>query len=117
VSVATVVSNLVTNAIKYNRPGGQVTVRAARREGAARLEVADTGLGIPTDSLPRIFDEFYRAGGQTSGIPGTGLGLAICRRIVHDLGGAIEVSSTEGAGSTFIVTLPLAIRPGSGGPS
>jgi two-component system, sensor histidine kinase and response regulator len=117
VSVATVISNLVTNAIKYNRRGGQVTVRVASRAGAARLEVTDTGLGIPAESLPRIFDEFYRAGGPTSGIPGTGLGLAICRRIVHDLGGAIEVSSTEGAGSTFIVTLPLAIRPGGGGPS
>jgi signal transduction histidine kinase len=123
VSVATVVSNLVTNAIKYNRRGGRVTVRAARRDGAARLEVADTGLGIPAGSLPRIFDEFYRAGGEASGIPGTGLGLAICRRIVHDLGGGIEVASTEGAGSTFTVTLPLVPRepqderPGSGAPS
>jgi two-component system, sensor histidine kinase and response regulator len=117
VRVATVVSNLVTNAIKYNRRGGQVTVRAAQRDGAVRLDVIDTGLGIPAGSLPRIFDEFYRAAGETSGIPGTGLGLAICRRIVHDLGGAIDVASTEGAGSTFTVTLPLAIRPGGGGPS
>jgi signal transduction histidine kinase len=129
VSVATVISNLVTNAIKYNRRGGRVTVRAARRDGAARLEVTDTGLGIPAGSLPRIFDEFYRAGGEASGIPGTGLGLAICRRIAHDLGGGIEVASTEGAGSTFTVTLPLApqgtlapgrqieIQPGGGGPS
>jgi two-component system, sensor histidine kinase and response regulator len=110
VSLATIVSNLVTNAIKYNRRGGQVVVCAVRRGGAARLEVTDTGLGIPAGSLPRIFDEFYRAGGEASGIPGTGLGLAICRRLVHDLGGAIEVTSTEGAGSIFTVTLPLVLR-------
>jgi signal transduction histidine kinase len=108
-SVATVLSNLVVNGIKYNRTGGQVTVGARRENGTARLVVADTGIGIAPESLPRIFDEFYRAGAEASGIPGTGLGLAICRRIVHGLGGAIAADSTPGVGSTFTVTLPLVL--------
>jgi signal transduction histidine kinase len=106
VGIATVVSNLLTNGIKYNRPGGSVRMTAAVDGPVVRLTVADTGIGIPAESLPRIFDEFYRVGGQASGIPGTGLGLAICRRILHDLGGSIEVASTPGVGTTFTVTLP-----------
>lgn len=112
-SVATIVSNLVSNAIKYNRPAGEVIVRAAREGETARLEVTDTGIGIPEDSLPRIFDEFYRVGGTARDIPGSGLGLAICRRIVQELSGSIDVTSTIGSGSTFTVTLPLASRSGS----
>jgi two-component system, sensor histidine kinase and response regulator len=115
VSIATVLSNLLINGIKYNRRGGRVEVRAARDGDGVRVEVADTGLGIPADSLPRIFEEFYRVGGQASGIPGTGLGLAICRRIVNDLGGTIAVASTPGTGSTFTVRLPLAHGPAGEG--
>jgi signal transduction histidine kinase len=110
-SLSTVLTNLVSNAIKYNVPGGQVIVRAKREGETARIDVADTGIGIPEDSLPRIFDEFYRAGG--SDIPGSGLGLAICRRIVEELGGSIAVTSTQGSGSTFTVRLPLASGRGS----
>ena len=113
-SVATVISNLVINAIKYNRPRGEVTVRAARDGEMARIEVADTGIGIPEESLPRIFEEFYRVGGGAArDIPGSGLGLAICRRIVEELGGSIEVASTLGSGSTFTVRLPLATHTGT----
>ena len=113
-SVATVISNLVSNGIKYNRPSGQVTVKAVREDSRARIEVADDGIGIPEDSLPRIFDEFYRVGApEVRGIPGSGLGLAICRRIVEDLGGSIDVTSTLGSGSTFTVKLPLATRSGT----
>lgn len=114
-SVATVISNLVINGIKYNRPSGSVTLRAAREGAMARVEVADTGIGIPEESLPRIFEEFYRVtSGEARDIPGSGLGLAICRRIVAELGGSIEVASTLGSGSTFTVRLPLATRTGTG---
>ncbi len=113
-SVATVISNLLTNAIKYNRPSGEVALRATRDGEMARIEVADTGIGIPEESLPRIFEEFYRVGsGAARDIPGSGLGLAICRRIVEELGGSIEVASTLGSGSTFTVRLPLATRTGT----
>lgn len=113
-SVATVISNLVINGIKYNRPSGHVTVRAVRDGETARVDVADDGIGIPEESLPRIFDEFYRVGsGEARNIPGSGLGLAICRRIVQELGGTIEAASTLGSGSTFTVRLPLATRSGS----
>jgi signal transduction histidine kinase len=71
------------------------------------VTVADTGVGIPAEALPFVFDEFYRAR-QPAGhrVEGTGLGLPICRRIVTEMGGAIEVDSTEGTGSTFRVRLP-----------
>jgi signal transduction histidine kinase len=113
-SVATVLSNLVINGIKYNRPSGRVSVRAVRDGEAARVDVIDTGIGIPEDSLPRIFEEFYRVGSsEARDIPGSGLGLAICQRIVQELGGSIDVTSALGSGSTFTVKLPLATRSGS----
>jgi two-component system, sensor histidine kinase and response regulator len=113
-SVATVISNLVINGIKYNHPSGHVTLRAVREGDLARVDVADNGIGIPAESLPRIFEEFYRVGnGAARDVPGSGLGLAICRRIVEELGGSIEVVSTLGSGSTFTVRLPLATRTGS----
>ena len=114
ISIATVISNLVTNAIKYNRPEGQVRVRAARDGDSARVEVTDTGIGIPEDSLTRIFEEFFRVStGEARDIPGSGLGLAICRRIVQELSGSIDVTSTLGSGSTFTVRLPLATHSGT----
>jgi signal transduction histidine kinase len=113
-SVATVISNLVINGIKYNHPSGTVALRATREGDLARVDVADNGMGIPEDSLPRIFEEFYRVtSGEARDIPGSGLGLAICRRIVEELGGSIEVASTLGSGSTFTVRLPLATRTGT----
>ena len=108
ISLATVVSNLVANAITYNRPGGRVTVSVAAGDRMATLEVRDTGIGIPEDCLPRIFEEFYRVGRERGrDVPGTGLGLALCRRIVTELGGTIEVASTPGQGSTFTVRIPI----------
>jgi signal transduction histidine kinase len=113
-SVATIITNLVVNGIKYNRPGGEVAVRAVREGTAARVDVTDNGIGIPADSLPRIFEEFYRVGtDEGKKIPGSGLGLAICRRIVQELGGSIDVTSTLGSGSTFTVKLPLATVSGT----
>ena len=91
--------NLVDNAVKYNRPGGSVTVAARLAAGEAVIEVRDTGLGVAPEALPFLFDEFYRGRAAASGkVRGSGLGLAICRRIAAELGGAIEVESAPGAG-------------------
>jgi|FLYL01.1.fsa_nt_gi signal transduction histidine kinase len=99
--------NLVENAVKYTPSGGKVTISLEQRDSQARIQVADTGPGIPADVLPYIFERFYR-GNHKSLRGGTGLGLAIADRIARAHGGRIEVESTEGKGSTFTVTLPLA---------
>jgi two-component system, sensor histidine kinase and response regulator len=109
VSAGTVISNLVSNAIKYNRPGGLVDVRVSCQQQTAVLEVSDTGIGMSEECLPRLFREFSRIkNAATEDIPGTGLGLAICKRIVTELGGTIEVASRPGEGTRFTVRLPLA---------
>lgn len=111
VSLGTIISNLVSNAIKYNRVGGRVTVRVARDGDRAVLEVSDTGFGIPEESLPDLFREFYRVKSErTRDIPGTGLGLAICKRLVTDLGGTIEAHSRKDEGTTFVVRLPISAK-------
>lgn len=105
-----VLLNLLTNAIKYNREGGTITVRASCRAPAQRFEVvvADTGRGIPPESLPHVFDRFYRVADAEGWTPGTGLGLAIAQKIVDTHGGEIVVESEVGVGTTFKFTLPLA---------
>jgi two-component system sensor histidine kinase/response regulator len=109
VSISMVVSNLLGNAIKYNRPGGSVSIRASAGDKGVTLEVSDTGIGIPKEYLPHLFQEFYRVKTkETQDIPGTGLGLVICNRIVTELGGSIEVKSEEGQGTTMIIRLPKA---------
>lgn len=113
--------NLITNAITYTPSGGTVTTTACELAGEVVVEVRDTGVGIPADSLDRLFEEFYRVprpngGGAGAGArtrpKGTGLGLPICKRIVAELGGVIEVESKMDVGSTFRVRLP-AYRTGS----
>lgn len=105
--VAVLFDNLVANAIKYNRPGGKVTVSAEIDNGEVTVCVSDTGIGIPEKYIPFLFDEFFRvkdeAARKTSG---SGLGLAICRKIVSEMGGSIVVESKVGAGSVFRVSLP-----------
>ena len=109
VSLNMLVGNLVSNAVKYNKPGGTVTVRAASDGQWITLEVRDTGIGIPADLRSHLFEEFYRVKTpETQNIPGTGLGLVICRRIVDELGGSIEVDSKEGEYTVFTVKLPVA---------
>jgi len=109
VSVTLVMANLISNSIKYNRPGGRVKVSVTCDDGWATIAVADTGIGIPQDCLPRLFEEFYRAPRDTTqGVPGTGLGLVICKRIVTELGGTITVESREGEYTKFTVRLPIA---------
>jgi len=101
-------TNLVSNAIKYNRPGGTVTVTAGVEGRQLRVTVADTGLGIPAAALPGLGAEFYRVKtAHTRSIPGTGLGLAIVRRILEVNHGQLEVTSEEEVGSTFTVYLPI----------
>jgi signal transduction histidine kinase len=100
--------NLVTNAIKYNRAGGSITVEGAEAAGEIVVSVSDTGYGIPEDARPFLFDEFFRVGGSAaSSVSGTGLGLPICKRIVSELGGTITIASEIGTGSTFTVRLPV----------
>jgi two-component system phosphate regulon sensor histidine kinase PhoR len=106
--IGQVVTNLVGNAIKFTEPGGSVSVSvAAAPDGAARIVVADTGVGIVPAELPRIFDRFFRGSraNEARG-SGSGLGLAIVRSIVDMHRGSVEVVSSLGTGTTFTVTLP-----------
>jgi signal transduction histidine kinase len=106
------VDNLVTNAVKYNLPDGLVEIEARREGDTVRLEVRDTGIGIPVEARDRLFDEFYRVPrDEADESAGTGLGLPICKRIVDELGGSIEVESSVGDGSRFIVDLPATDPP------
>jgi PAS domain S-box-containing protein len=104
-----ILTNLISNAIKYNRPGGSVDVRLRAEFPHLVIEVEDTGVGISAEGQSRIFDEFYRERTpQTERIVGTGLGLSIVRRIVRNYHGTITVQSQLGVGSTFTVRLPVA---------
>jgi two-component system, OmpR family, phosphate regulon sensor histidine kinase PhoR len=102
-----VLSNLVGNAVKYNRERGGVTVRGAVEEGWLRLDVADTGIGIREENLARLWDEFFREKrDETRELEGNGLGLSIVKRLVERAGGRLEVASVVGEGSVFTVLLP-----------
>jgi signal transduction histidine kinase len=115
-ALGVLLDNLVGNAIKYNRPNGSVTISIARHGNELALAVRDTGIGISEKHREFLFNEFFRAHtDDTARIPGTGLGLAICKRIASELGGTIEVASTEGVGTTFRVLLPLVSLPVSNG--
>jgi two-component system OmpR family sensor kinase len=104
-----VITNLVSNAIQYTQPGGEVVISARCQGGSALVTVEDTGVGIPENDLPLVFDRFHRVDSARSrGSGGSGLGLAICRSIVEAHGGAISVTSTLDRGSRFTVTIPLA---------
>ena len=96
--------NLISNALKYNRKGGSVTVEAVRHGGNVEITVADTGVGMPKDVISRVFDKFYRVGGGGSG---TGVGLAVVKAFAELHGGRVSVKSAEGEGSEFKVVLPL----------
>jgi two-component system phosphate regulon sensor histidine kinase PhoR len=103
-----VLSNLITNAIKYSPGGGQVTVSASIASDYLCLRVQDTGIGISPEDLKLIFQQFYRVkDAKTRYIQGTGLGLAIVKSILESHQGHIEVESRPGEGSTFIVFQPV----------
>ncbi len=102
------VLNLLDNAIKYNRPDGKVTITLAQAGRELVLEVTDTGIGIPAESIPRLFERFYRVDkGRAREEGGTGLGLAIVKHVAQAHGGQVEVESRVGRGSTFRVRLPI----------
>ena len=101
-------TNLLDNAIKYNRSGGEVEVRAEKDEAFIRISIRDTGIGIPPRDLEHIFDEFYRVKiPETRTISGTGLGLSIAKKILEAHDGHIEVESQVQQGSIFRVLLPI----------
>ena len=102
-----VLLNLGDNAVKYTAAGGRVSLNLEARGHEAVITISDTGTGIPAKDLPHVFDRFYRVAGTGPSPAGTGLGLAIVKRIVEAHGGAIEVDSRPGRGSTFTVRLPL----------
>jgi two-component system, OmpR family, phosphate regulon sensor histidine kinase PhoR len=107
-----VFTNLIDNAIKYTPDGGTVIVRVMPRETDVTIEVEDTGIGIPTHSLQRVFERFYRVDkGRSRQMGGTGLGLAIVKHATRAHGGRVSVRSEEGRGTTFSVTLPLSQSP------
>ncbi len=100
-------TNLIDNAIKFNRPGGSVTVTAADSDEKSSISVADTGEGILPDHLPRVFERFYRADrGRTREVGGTGLGLAIVKHLARLHGGEVSVASTPSEGTVFTIELP-----------
>jgi signal transduction histidine kinase len=100
-----VVNNLLSNAIKYNEEGGQVRIVLQDNGDLLRMEMQDTGTGIPQEDLPRIFDRFYRSQ-STLNREGNGLGLAIVKTIVEKHGGQIWAESEMSKGTMFVVTLP-----------
>jgi two-component system phosphate regulon sensor histidine kinase PhoR len=103
-----IVVNLVDNAIKYTPPGGLISVAAFPQNGNIVLEVADTGIGIPSNLTSQIFDRFYRADkARSRQMGGTGLGLAIVKSICTAYNGVVTVTSDEGKGAVFRVELPL----------
>ena len=109
---AQIVMNLGSNAIKYNRPGGTVTLRASMPSDAkVRVTVSDTGFGVPLDKQDKLFQPFQRAGQETGPIEGTGIGLVITKRLAELMGGSVDFRSTPGVGSEFWVDLPASAPP------
>jgi len=107
--LALLVRNLVDNAIRYTRPGGRVDVALTPENGEVVLTVQDTGLGIPSRDIPRIFERFYRVDrARSRETGGTGLGLSIVKHVVENHGGRVDVRSELGQGTRFEVRLPAA---------
>jgi PAS domain S-box-containing protein len=99
-------SNLVSNAVKFTPEGGQVRVRVGEQDGTCQVEVTDSGVGIPADERSQLFERFYRASTAT-GTAGSGLGLAISKAIAEAHGGTIRIADSGGSGTRFVVEIPL----------
>jgi two-component system sensor histidine kinase BaeS len=107
-----VLDNLLSNALRYTDPGGRVVVSLDAHDGDATIAVADSGIGIAPEYLARVFDRFWRApGARARAAEGSGVGLALVSELIRAHGGAVEVSSRPGDGSSFWVRLPLADEP------
>ena len=103
-----VIVNIISNAIKYNRPQGSVTLTGGTEDGKVFLRVSDTGIGVPEEDLPRLFERFYRVDkARSRERGGTGLGLAIAKEIIEYHGGTIRFESVYGEGSVVTITLPM----------
>ncbi|WP_457207096.1 sensor histidine kinase, partial [Nocardioides sp. P5_C9_2] len=106
------VMNLVSNAVKFTPAGGRVDIDVRDDGATVTISVSDTGIGIETADMGRLFDRFYRAPGAVrEAVPGTGLGLSIVKAVAERHGGTVEVTSTPGAGSTFTLCLPRSPDP------
>src|SRR4029078_2790791 len=103
-----VLINLLANGIKYNQHGGRVDVSCHSGDGLIRIAVRDSGPGISTGDLAKLFTPFERLGAANSDVEGTGLGLVLSQRLVEAMGGSLIVESVVGEGSTFIVEFPQA---------
>jgi signal transduction histidine kinase len=106
-----VLLNLASNAVKYNRHGGSISLTCHAGDGRIRIAVADIGPGISADKLPRLFTQFDRLGAEHTGVQGTGMGLVLAKRLAEAMGGALTVDSVEGQGTTFTLELALAMEP------
>lgn len=108
--ISFIISNLLGNGIDYNKVGGVVSITLEQDDTQVKIIVSDTGIGIAPKDIERIFERFYRADkGRSRGLGGTGLGLAIVKHTVLQYGGTIDVKSAVGQGTTFTVTLPIAV--------
>jgi two-component system phosphate regulon sensor histidine kinase PhoR len=111
-AVSQILSNLIDNAVKYTQPGGRITVGVSVHNVSAEIFVRDTGIGIPEEDLPRLFERFYRVDkARSREMGGTGLGLSIVKHLVAAQNGTTRVESRLGEGSTFYFTLPLEAAP------
>jgi len=102
-----VILNLLTNALKYNAPRGKISITQECLPDTFRLSIADSGIGIPAEDLPHLFEKFYRSANGEPTASGTGLGLSICKQIVEGHQGKILVDSVLGKGSTFTISIPV----------
>ena len=104
--------NLLDNAIKFTPEGGEVDVSVAVKGASARIDIRDTGIGIPADALPHVFERFFRAEpSRSKEFEGAGLGLALVKWVVENHHGRVDVQSEVGKGSCFTIWLPLAPAP------
>jgi signal transduction histidine kinase len=105
-----VLLNLLSNSIKYNRPNGSVIITGTFDATNISITIQDTGMGIPDESIPHLFEKFYRVREHEGKATGTGLGLSICKQIVQGHNGRIEVKSKMGVGTSFTIHLPRVAR-------
>jgi two-component system, OmpR family, phosphate regulon sensor histidine kinase PhoR len=104
--------NLLDNAVKFSRPNGEVVINVEAVDRKARITISDSGVGIPSEDLPRIFERFYRVDkARSRDVGGTGLGLSIVKHVIEQMGGTVTVESRLGEGSRFTILLPALTEP------